>query len=400
MTTNIAIASISPTSRELWRHLKSRQQFEEHFPYSCVGIYDEKESTYPDDETINLQNDLRDFVEADNVDIIIDTHNSVSLSYDVCSSALNAGKHVVTTNAAMVAIHGEKLNKVATAHNVHFKFSAAILGGVPILQALQNGAENWYISRIHGILNSTCNYVLNRMKERHVDQKEALDAAIELGYAHANPDLDINGKDTLYKLALLSATSYGRWPILKDAQVVPLDNVDLQDIQLANKLGFDICHMGIATTDALKVGPTLVEQHTLLGQMNGTLTGVVVDGDQVGSIFMAGYGADAQAITASIMSDLSDITHTQVKVRKKPKANKRQHNEHQKPRFYVRLPEENTYLLKANKSIDIIEEAITQNSKNKTSLGFVVETHQTKQQIETVLHSVQDNCVVLDIFRE
>lgn len=401
MKNNIAIASVSKIGRAFLRHLKSRKQFESDFPYTCVAVYDEGEDkTHPDDKSIKLSHNLDEFVMADNVDIVVDTFNGVSASYDVCWKALNAGKHVVTTNATMVAVHGEKLSTLAKAHHVHFKFSSAVLGGVPIVQAVQNNAENWYISRVHGVLNSTCNYVLKRMKERHISRKNALADAIELGYAHPNPDMDISGKDTLYKLALLSAVSYGAWPKVAHAQVTPLDDIDLADVKMANDFGFDICHMGVATKEVLSVGPTLVEQHSLIGRMDGTLTGVVVDGEQIGSVFMAGYGADEHATVASIMNDVSEIHRLPTSTQNKLGKNKyRAHTERLESRFYVRLPEKEKARIEGSKVLDIIETALTQQN-GQNVLGVVVETRAEKEEIQNMLLEIQDESIVLNIFRE
>ena len=401
-TQKIALAGITKMGMSFLRHMQSRLQFEGDFPYTVTGVYDKVKTEHSGLKNHTIYNDVDTFLKETAADIIVDTQQGVSASYDLVWAALNAGKHVVTNNAAMVAAHGEKLSKLAQANQLHFKFSAAVLGGMPLVQNLQNGSESWYISRIHGVLNSACNYTLKRMRERHIDQKEALSAAVELGYAHTNPDIDVSGKDTLYKLALLSAVSYGEWPNLKKAKVTPLDCVSLPDVKLAEQLGYNIRHIGMATSGTMYVGPMLMEENTLIGQMDGTLTGVVVDGDQIGSIFMAGYGADEHALVASLTGDIFAISHGRPDVAIHRQAQKRKHKDRVIPRYFLRLPEgASDAVVKSgsiqSKSIDVIADAL---SGNQT--GLIIETSMSKEDLTTWVysHANQDESLILDIFRE
>ena len=226
-------------------------------------------------------------------------------------AALNAGKPVVTANKALLAVHGAELAALAEAKHVPLAFEAAVAGGIPAIKAVREGLAANRISRVTGILNGTCNYILTVMRERGREFAEVLADAQKLGYAEADPSFDVDGIDAAHKLAILAALAFGRPVAFKDVHVEGIRGVSALDIAFANELGYRIKLLGIARqTDAgieTRVHPCMVEQSAPIARVDGVFNAVVAEGDFVGRVMLEGRGAGEGPTASAIVADLIDI---------------------------------------------------------------------------------------------
>jgi homoserine dehydrogenase len=226
-------------------------------------------------------------------------------------AAIAAGKPVVTANKAMLAVHGAALAAAAEARNVPLAFEAAVAGGIPAIKALREGLAANHISRIAGILNGTCNYILTQMRERGREFAEVLADAQKLGYAEADPSFDIDGIDAAHKLAILAALAFGR-PVAFDAvHVEGIRRISALDVAFAGELGYRIKLLGIARrTDGgieARVHPCMVPTAAPIARVDGVFNAVVAEGDFVGRVMLEGRGAGAGPTASAVVADLIDL---------------------------------------------------------------------------------------------
>src|SRR5208283_1508289 len=210
-------------------------------------------------------------------------------------AAIAAGKPVVTANKAMLAVHGAALAAAAEAKGVPLAFEAAVAGGIPVIKALREGLAGNRISRIAGILNGTCNYILTQMRERGREFADVLADAQKLGYAEADPSFDIDGIDAAHKLAILAALAFGR-PVAFDAvHVEGIRGVSALDIGFARELGYRIKLLGLA-----RVHPCMVPETAPIARVDGVFNAVVTEGDFVGRVMLEGRGAGAGPTASAV----------------------------------------------------------------------------------------------------
>jgi homoserine dehydrogenase len=226
-------------------------------------------------------------------------------------ATIAAGKPVVTANKAMLAVHGAALAAAAEAKGVALAFEAAVAGGIPVIKALREGLAGNRISRIAGILNGTCNYILTQMRERGREFADVLADAQKLGYAEADPSFDIDGIDAAHKLAILAALAFGR-PVAFDAvHVEGIRGVSALDIGFANDLGYRIKLLGLARqTEAgieARVHPCMVPETAPIARVDGVFNAVVTEGDFVGRVMLEGRGAGAGPTASAVVADLVDL---------------------------------------------------------------------------------------------
>jgi len=227
--------------------------------------------------------------------------------------ALANGKHVVTANKALLAKHGMALAKLAEENGVALRFEAAIAGGIPIVKALREGLKANTITRVIGILNGTCNYMLTRMGDEGMAFDECLKIAQDLGYAEADPTFDIGGFDTAHKLSLLSSLAFGHETAAESVLVEGIEAITSDDIKTAKNLGYKIKLLGIArqTENGIeqRVHPTLIPENSAIARVDGVLNAVGVEGDAVGSVMLVGPGAGGDATASAVVGDIFDITY-------------------------------------------------------------------------------------------
>ena len=229
----------------------------------------------------------------------------------VVETALAAGKPVVTANKALLARHGNSLALLAERHRVALNFEAAVAGGIPIVKTLREGLNGSSFTRIYGILNGTCNYILSRMEEDRLSFDACLRDAQRLGYAEADPSFDVEGHDTAQKLAILSSLAFGTKVDPAAIYVEGISSITLADLDAAAELGYRVKLLGVAVkTEAgieQRVHPTMVPRASAIAQVMGVTNAVTVDADGLAPITLVGPGAGGAATASAIVSDLADI---------------------------------------------------------------------------------------------
>ncbi|MSP03971.1 MAG: homoserine dehydrogenase [Acetobacteraceae bacterium] len=246
------------------------------------------------------------------VDVVVEVMGgSEGRARALIEAALKAGKPVVTANKALLAVHGAELAALAEAQNVPLAFEAAVAGGIPAIKALREGLAANHISRVAGILNGTCNYILTVMREHGREFSEVLADAQKLGYAEADPSFDVDGIDAAHKLSILAALAFGRPVAFKDVYVEGIRGVSALDIAFANELGYRIKLLGIARqTEAgieARVHPCMVPQTAPIARVDGVFNAVVAEGNFVGRVMLEGRGAGEGPTASAIVADLIDI---------------------------------------------------------------------------------------------
>lgn len=235
---------------------------------------------------------------------------------DVCLAAIEAGRHVVTANKAMLAEHGDELARAAEKANVALAYEAAAAGGIPIVKALREGLSANRIRRIYGILNGTCNYILSDMRETGRDFEDVLDEAQRLGYAEADPSFDVDGVDAAHKLAILTSLAFGTQVNFAGVHTEGIRRVSTEDIRYATELGFRIKLLASARRTEYgveqRVHPCMVSERTPIAHVDGVLNAVVADGDYTGNTTYVGPGAGADATASAVVADLVDIARGRI----------------------------------------------------------------------------------------
>ena len=226
-------------------------------------------------------------------------------------AALAAGKPVVTANKALLAAHGHKLATLAERQRVALNFEASVAGGIPIVKTLREGLNGNSFTRIYGILNGTCNYILSRMEEERISFEDCLREAQRLGYAEADPSFDVKGHDTAQKLSILASLAFGTKVDQAAVYVEGISSITLADLDAAAELGYRVKLLGVAVrTDAgieQRVHPTMVPKESAIAQVMGVTNAVTVDANGLSPITLVGPGAGGTATASAVVSDLADI---------------------------------------------------------------------------------------------
>ena len=230
---------------------------------------------------------------------------------DAIMAALKAGKHVVTANKALLAHHGQALAQLAESQNVALRFEAAVAGGIPIIKALTEGLAGNRITRVVGVMNGTCNYILTRMQNARLPYDVVFEEARQLGYLEADPELDVGGIDAGHKLSILSAIAFGTRVDFPSVELEGIGNISIDDIELAEEMGYHIKLLGVAQMTGRgleqRMTPCLVPAASPLGQLEGGTNMVVVEGDSVERVVLSGPGAGEGPTASAVMGDVIDI---------------------------------------------------------------------------------------------
>jgi homoserine dehydrogenase len=249
---------------------------------------------------------------AKGIDVVVELiGGSDGIARAVAEAAIKAGRHVVTANKALLAHHGYELAKAAEKKGVQLAFEAAVAGGIPIIKALREGLAGNKVSRVYGILNGTCNYILTEMRLSRREFGDVLKEAQAKGYAEADPSFDVDGIDAAHKLAVLAAVAFGARVNFKAVHVEGIRRVSAMDIAFAHELGFRIKLLGLARRTAAgieqRVHPCLVRLNTPIAHVDGVFNAVVAEGDFVGQAVFQGRGAGQGPTASAVASDLVDI---------------------------------------------------------------------------------------------
>ncbi len=263
-----------------------------------------------DTQGIQISRDIFDVAKDPNVDIFLEVIGGTDVAKDLVMTAIDAGKHVVTANKALIALHGQEIMAAAEKKGVRVAYEAAVAGGIPILKALREGLAANQIQSLAGIINGTGNYILTNMETGRA-YEEVLAEAQALGYAEADPTFDVEGIDAAHKLTILASLAYGVPLDFNACFVEGISRLEVEDIQYASELGYRIKHLGISRlTDQgveLRVHPTLIPKDRMIAKVDGVMNAVMVTGDAVGETLYYGAGAGSEATASAVLADTIDI---------------------------------------------------------------------------------------------
>lgn len=258
-----------------------------------------------------IEKDIFKLAEDPKNQIVIELIGGVEDAYELTMRAFHANKTVITANKALIAERGNELLREASSRNLNYLYEASVAGGIPIIKVIQQGLAANKITRIAGIINGTCNYVLTEMSEKDNSYEDALRQAQELGYAEADPTFDVAGIDAAHKLAILAALSFACPLSHQNVYTEGIGELDIQDINAAKELGFTVKHLAIAEAHqeaiCLRVHPTLVHKNETISSVNGVINGVMIDSEPLGRTFYSGAGAGGPATASAVVADLLDV---------------------------------------------------------------------------------------------
>jgi len=262
--------------------------------------------------TVALTDDAFAVVSNPEIDIVVELIGGYGVARELVLKAIENGKHVVTANKALLAVHGNEIFAAAQQRGVMVGFEAAVAGGIPIIKALREGLTANRIQWIAGIINGTTNFILSEMRDKGLDFAAVLAEAQRLGYAEADPTFDVEGIDAAHKLTLMSAIAFGIPVQFDKAHVEGIRRLEAQDIRYAEQFGYRIKLLGITRRRAegieLRVHPTLIPARRLIANVEGAMNAVLVYGDAVGATLYYGKGAGAEPTASAVIADLVDVT--------------------------------------------------------------------------------------------
>lgn len=266
-------------------------------------------------EGVQVVSDGRAVIANPQIDIVIELIGGYGIAKQLVMEAIAAGKHVVTANKALLAVHGSEIFAAAQAKGVMVMFEAAVAGGIPIIKSLREGLTANRIQWIAGIINGTTNFILSEMRSKGLDFDVVLKEAQRLGYAEADPTFDIEGVDAAHKATIMAAIGFGIPVQFDKAHVEGITQLTATDIKYAEQLGYRIKLLGISKRREngieLRVHPTLVPSKRLIANVEGAMNAVMVQGDAVGTTLYYGKGAGSEPTASAVIADLVDITRMQ-----------------------------------------------------------------------------------------
>jgi len=249
---------------------------------------------------------------SNNIDVFVELIGGADGAALACvKAALEAGRHVVTANKALLARHGVALAEIAERKGVLLNYEAAVAGGIPVIKTMRESLAGNTVSRVFGILNGTCNYILTRMEAEGIAFDAVLKDAQRLGYAEADPTFDIEGHDTAHKLAILTSLAFGSQIAADDIYMEGISNITQADIRAAAELGYRIKLLGVAqlTESGIeqRVHPTMVPTASVIAQVHGVTNAVAIETDILGELLLSGPGAGGSATASAVIGDIADI---------------------------------------------------------------------------------------------
>ena len=263
--------------------------------------------------------DARAVIANPDIDVVIELIGGYGIAKTLVMEAIAAGKHVVTANKALLAVHGAEIFAAAQARGVIVAYEAAVAGGIPIIKALREGLAANRIQWVAGIINGTTNFILSEMRDKGLDFATVLAEAQRLGYAEADPTFDIEGVDAAHKISLMSAIAFGTPVQFNKAHIEGISQLSATDLTYAEQLGYRIKLLGITkqvqndgvSALELRVHPTLIPTKCLIANVEGAMNAVLVQGDAVGATLYYGKGAGAEPTASAVIADLIDIARAQ-----------------------------------------------------------------------------------------
>jgi homoserine dehydrogenase len=263
-------------------------------------------------EKYQWESDPTNLAKRDDIDIFVELIGGENgPARQSVEAAILSGKHVVTANKALLAIHGEYLAKLSEKNNVSLKFEAAVAGGIPIVKVLNESLAGNKINKVTGVINGSCNYILTRMEQSDSSYEAIFAEATELGFLEADPKLDVGGIDSAHKLAILSSLAFGTVVNYPGVSIKGIENITLSDIKYTADMGFKIKLLGVSemTPNGLRqtVSPCLVSTSSSLAKLEGGTNMVVLNTSEAGNIILQGLGAGREPTASSVIADIIDI---------------------------------------------------------------------------------------------
>lgn len=339
--------------------------------------------------SLKLTTQASDILEDPKIDIVIEVMGGEEPALTYIKTALKNKKHVITANKAIIAQHRPELLKLAQENNVQLLFEASVAGGIPIIRTLTIGYAANHIHSLYGILNGTTNYILTNMEREEKEYPQILKNAQKLGFAEADPTMDISGLDAAYKLIILAGVAFHTTINLEDIYYEGIDNITLKDITYAKDLGYKIKLLAIGKTNPtiFKVHPTLIPISHPLAGIDNEFNAIFIDGNAVGESMLVGKGAGALPTGSAIVSDLIEIALTPKKQIPfiEDKTAKLSPIEKTYSQFYIRLTVED--------KVGTLEKITGLLSKHTISLSKLFQKEKSKNTAEIVMitHVVQES---------
>ena len=416
---NIAVIGLGQIGIYLYNELQKKKKIIElktGKKIKIVGISAKnknKKRKFPIDKKIFFSNPI-DIIKNKNVNILFESIGlSDGISKKIVETALKNKIHVITPNKALISKHGDYLSSLAEKNNVNLEFEAAVAGGIPILRSIKEGLTTNKITKVYGILNGTCNYILSEMENSNQSFYEVLKKAQNLGYAEpGNPKLDLNGYDAFAKVRILSALCFNSRIAQNKCLMEGIEKIELKDISIASQLNMRIKLLGI--TEIInnqlfeRVHPCLVNKNSYIGNVSGVMNAVIINGKPVGESIMQGEGAGPGPTSSSLLSDLLSILRSNIKYPFSLPTNKRKFIK----TFNANKYTNSLYLRFEVKDVPGVLSKITnQMAKNKISVKRLVQTpdinsnkativiitHKTSElKIKTCLDKIIKNKILLE----
>lgn len=304
---NIAIVGLGNLGGELVRQMRVCEENDANFPLRLVGASAKTFKKHLPLTYSSFTDDYREVVGAENVDVVVEAVGGVSTAYDVVSSALMAGKHVVSANAPLMATQGERLMRQALGSGVQLKMEGAVHGNSGWVRHLLHSSKRNQPQRIYGVLGSSSNYVLMRMRELGETGEQALKAAREFSMNDKDFDYGLSGQDALYRSTILRGLAYGVWAQKKEMVSTGIERIEPIDIQLATALGYQIKLISVASADGVDIRPYLISENTFFGATNGKMMALAMDSDAHGSSFSACEDLGVKTAVSGMLEDLLSL---------------------------------------------------------------------------------------------
>jgi len=278
---------------------------------SMVADLDVAKARAQVDQDCEVVSDANRVIANPDIDLVIELIGGYGFAYDIVLKAIAAGKHVVTANKALLAVHGSHIFEAAKEKGVLIGYEASVAGGIPIIKVLREGLTANRIHWVAGIINGTTNFILTQMREKGWSFEKALQEAQSLGYAEADPTFDIEGIDAAHKCSIISAIAFGIPIPFESAYVEGISQLQAQDIQFAAQLGYRIKLLGITKSSAqgveVRVHPCLISEKSLLANVEGAMNAVMVHADATGTSMYYGKGAGGEPTASAVIADVIDI---------------------------------------------------------------------------------------------
>ncbi len=317
MTVNIGLCGLGTVGQGVWKHISANRDDLEarvgvKLNIARVAVRDVRKKRGVKVPARLITDDPLAIANDPSIQIVCELMGGTGLARQVTLAALRSGKIVVSANKALICDHGAEIIAAAQQHGGHFFFEASVAGGIPIIKALREGLVANRFTRIYGILNGTCNYILTQMEDRDAPYAEVLAEAKRLGYAEADESLDVEGWDTAHKASVLAWLAHGVWVKTDQMIVEGITRITPADFKNAATLGFGIKLLAVIARDfsrnelSVRVHPTLLPEGNVVANISGVFNAISVTGDVVGTTFYSGRGAGQDATASAVISDIAD----------------------------------------------------------------------------------------------